>query len=156
MDEKLKNKLGKREITWLKQKAKERGITVNNAVSESLQIYILSEKLAEVGHTDILAELNDKRKEVIAEAKENTIELMTWLYANQGEMRFGAENRLFVILVDTENMTQSWKMKRAFSLIEPKINNYLEQFNENSLKEIGFTFKKNRYKALADVIFIEK
>ena len=81
---------------------------------------------------------------------------MTWLYANQGEMRFGAENRLFVILVDTENMTQSWKMKRAFSLIEPKINNYLEQFNENSLKEIGFTFKKNRYKALADVIFIEK
>lgn len=156
MDEKLKNKLGKRELTWLRQKAKERGITVNNAVSESLQIYILSEKLAEVGHTDILAELNDKRKEVVAEAKENTIELMTWLYANQGEMRFGAENRLFVILVDTENMTQSWKMKRAFSLIEPKINNYLEQFNENSLKEIGFTFKKNSYKALADVIFIEK
>lgn len=156
MDEKLKNKLGKREITWLKQKAKEKGITVDNAVSESLQIYILSEKLAEIGHTEILAELNDKRKEVVAEAKENTIELMTWLYANQGEMRFGAENRLFVILVDTENMTQSWKMKRAFSLIEPKINNYLEQFNENSLKEIGFTFKKNSYKALADVIFIEK
>lgn len=156
MDEKLKNKLGKRELTWLKQKAKEKGITVDNVVSESLQIYILSEKLAEIGHTDILTELNDKRKEVVAEAKENTIELMTWLYANQGEMRFGAENRLFVILVDTENMTQSWKMKRAFSLIEPKINNYLEQFNENSLKEIGFTFKKNSYKALADVIFIEK
>lgn len=76
--------------------------------------------------------------------------------ANQGEMKFGAENRLFVILVDTVNMSQSWKMKRAFSLIEPKINNYLDQFNEKSLKEIDFVFKKNNHKALADAIFIVK
>lgn len=46
------------------------------------------------------------------------------------------------------------KIKRAFSLIEPKINNYLNQFKEKSLKEINFTFKKNSYKALADVIYI--
>lgn len=156
MDEKLKDKLGKKELTWLKQKAKEVGVVVNNAISESLQMYTLSEKLTEIGRTDILAELNTKRKEVVAEAQENTIELMTWLYANQGEMRFGAENRLFVILVDTTDMSQSWKMKRAFSLIEPKINNYLDQFNEKSLKEIDFTFKRNSYKALADVIFIVK
>lgn len=156
MDEKLKDKLGKKELSWLKQKAKEAGIVVNNTVSESLQMYTLSEKLLEIGRTDILAELNTKRKEVIAEAQENTIELMTWLYANQGEMRFGAENRLFVILADTADMSQSWKMKRAFSLIEPRINNYLDQFNENSLKEIDFAFKGNNYKALADVIFIVK
>lgn len=156
MDEKLKDKLGKKELTWLKQKAKEVGVAANNAISESLQMYTLSEKLTEIGRTDILAELNGKRKEVIAEAQENTIELMTWLYANQGEMRFGAENRLFVILADTTDMSQSWKMKRAFSLIEPKINDYLDQFNEKSLKEIDFTFKRNSYKALADVIFIVK
>lgn len=156
MDEKLKHKLGKKELTWLKQKAKGVGITVNNTIPESLQIYTLSEKLAEIGRTDILDELNAKRREVITEAQANTIELMTWLYTNQGEMRFGAENRLFVILVDTANISQSWKMKRAFSLIEPKINNYLDQFNEKSLKEINFTFKKNTYKALADIIFIVK
>src|SRR3712207_2640747 len=34
MDEKLKYKLGKKELTWLKQKAKEVGITINNAISE--------------------------------------------------------------------------------------------------------------------------
>lgn len=156
MDEKLKQKLGKKELTWLKQKAKEVGITVNNTISESQQLYTLSEKLAEIGRTDILDELNTKRKEVIAKTQANTVELMTWLYANQGEMRFGAENRLFVILIDTANISQSWKMKRAFSLIEPKINNYLNQFNEKSLKEISFTFKKNSYKALSDVIFIIK
>lgn len=156
MDEKLKHKLGKKELTWLKQKAKGVGITVNNTIPESLQIYTLSEKLAEIGRTDILDELNAKRREIITEAQANTIELMTWLYTNQGEMRFGAENRLFVILVDTANISQSWKMKRAFSLIEPKINNYLDQFNEKSLKEINFTFKKNSYKTLADIIFIVK
>ena len=156
MDDKLKNKLGKKELTWLKQKAKEVGITVDNTLSESQQMYTLSEKLSEIGHTDILDELKAKRKEVIADAQANTMELMTWLYANQGEMRFGAENRLFVILVDATDMSQSWKMKRAFSLIEPKINDYLDNFNTNSLKEVNFTFKKDSYKSLADVIFVVK
>lgn len=156
MDEKLKNKLGKKELTWLKQKAKEVGITIDNTLSESQQMYILSEKLSEIGCTDVLAELKAKRKEVVTDAQANTMELMTWLYANQGEMRFGAENRLFVILVDTTDMSQSWKMKRAFSLIEPKVNDYLSNFNKSSLKEVDFTFKKDSYKSLADVIFVVK
>lgn len=124
--------------------------------SETQQIYTFSEKLEEIGRTDILSELNDRRKEVIADAQANTVELMTWLYANQGNMRFGAENRIFLILADTADMNQSWKMKRAFSLIEPKINNYLEQFDEHSLKEIEFTFEEKRYRTLADVIFVVK
>jgi len=81
---------------------------------------------------------------------------MTWLYSNQGEMRFGAENRIFVILVDSSDMNNSWKMKRAFNLIEPKIQQYLDNFSESSLKEINFSFKKNQYKSLADAIFIVK
>ena len=156
MDEKLKDKLGKKELTWLKQKAKEVGITVDNTLSESQQMYTLSEKVSEIGRTDILDELKTKRKDVITDAQANTMELMTWLYANQGEMRFGAENRLFVILVDTTDMSQSWKMKRAFSLIEPKVNDYLNYFNANSLKEVNFTFKKDRYKSLADIVFVVK
>lgn len=156
MEEKLKAKLGKRELTWLKQKAKDVGITVERTQSDAQQLYTLSEKLMEIGKNDILEELKNKRKEVIADAQTNVLELMTWLYANQGEMRFGAENRLFVVLVDSTNMNESWKMKRAFSLIEPKIKNYLDNFNEKSLKEINFTFKGNRYKSLADVIFVIK
>lgn len=156
MEEKLKIKLGKKELTWLKYKAKEVGITADCTQSDSQQLYTLSEKLKEVGKNDILEELKGKRKEVIADAQANVLELMTWLYANQGEMRFGAENRLFVILVDSTNMNESWKMKRAFSLIEPKVKNYLDNFNEESLQEINFTFKGNQYKSLADVIFVVK
>ena len=124
--------------------------------SDSQQLYTLSEKLLEIGKDYILEELRDKRKEVFTDAQSNVVELMTWLYANQGEMRFGAENRLFVILVYSVNINESWKLKRAFSLIEPEVNNYLENFNEDSLKEINFTFKGVQYKSLADVIFIVK
>lgn len=156
MDEKLKLKLGKREITWLKAKAKSIGITVNNSLSDSQQMYTLSEKISELGHNEILKELKDKRKEIVDEAQADTLNLMKWLYEHQGEMRFGAENRLFVVLVDTTDMNQSWKMKRAFSLIEPQINKYLDEFDQTSLKDIEFTFKKNKYHSLADVIFVVK
>lgn len=156
MDKKLKNKLGKGELTWLRQKAKGVGVSTEKTQSNSQQLYTLTEKLKEIGKTDIIEELTTKRKEVIIEAQDNVLELITWLYTNQGRMRFGAENRLFVILVDLTNMTESWKMKRAFSLIEPKVNSYLNNFNEKSLKEINFKFEGNEYKSLADVIFVVK
>lgn len=156
MDEKIKLKLGKKELTWLKIKAKELSIFVDNSLPASQQMYILTEKLSELGRYKILDTLREIRKSIILEAKENPMELMTWLYANQGEMRFGAENRIFVILVDPTDMSQSWKMKRAFNLIEPVVKQYLDNFNSDSLKEIDFTFKKNEYKSLADTIFVVK
>lgn len=157
MDRKLKSKLGKKELSWLKQQAKEKGINVvGTSFTEAQQVYMLTEKLSELGHTDILETLKNKRREVVNEAQATPMELMTWLYSNQGEMRFGAENRLFVILVNATDMSQSWKMKRAFSLIEPKVRKYLDRFDNNTLKEVNFTYKNNDYQSLADTIFIVK
>lgn len=156
MDEKIKAKLGKGILSWLKSKGKEFGITASNDDSEAQQIYTLTEKLSEQGHYDIIKALNDVKSDVIKDANDNSVELMTWLYAHQGEMRFGAENRLFVILADSTDMTQSWKMKRAFSLIEPKVGHYLDTFTNTSLKKIEFTFKKQNYTSLADVLFVVK
>ena len=153
MNDKLKAKLnGKSELSWLKQKAKDNGINL----SRSESVLVISEKIGASGHDDILSELRSKRKEVINDAQNNKNELMTWLYANQGEMRFGAENRLFVVLVDSSNLSQSWKMKRAFEQIEPAINSYLDNFTSNSLERIDFDFKGKRYSSLADVIFVVK
>ena len=156
MDEKIKAKLGKGILSWLRSKGKEFGITANRDDSETQQIYTLTEKLSEQGYTDVIKTLNDAKSDVIRDAQNNPEELMTWLYAHQGEMRFGAENRLFVILADSTDMSQSWKMKRAFSLIEPKVKNYLGTFSNKSLKKINFTFKKEKYTSLADVIFVVK
>ena len=153
MNDKLKAKLnGKSELSWLKQKAKENGIELSRAESLS----VISEKIGASGHDEILQELRDKRKEVIADAQNNKNDLMTWLYANQGEMRFGAENRLFVVLVDSSDMSQSWKMKRAFEQIEPAVNSYLDNFTNESLSRIDFAFKGNNYSSLADVVFVVK
>ena len=153
MNDKLKAKLkGKSELTWLKQKAKENGIEL----SRSESVAIISEKISAAGHDDILLELRNKRKDIITDAQNNKNELMTWLYANQGEMRFGAENRLFLVLVDSSDLSQSWKMKRAFEQIEPAINSYLNTFANESLERIDFSFKGKEYSSLADIIFVVK
>lgn len=156
MQEKLKIKLGKKELSWLKSKGKALKLKINNKDSEAQQIYMLTEKLSELGHNDVIQSLNNAKSEVIRDAQNNPVELMTWLYAHQGSMRFGAENRLFVILADSTDMNQSWKMKRAFSLIEPKVKNYLDTFTNESLKTIEFSFKKQNYTSLADVLFVVK
>jgi hypothetical protein len=118
MNEKLKAELGgKSELAWLKLKAKEREMNMHGVDS----VAVAMEKLGAAGHDDVLLGLRSKRKAVIDDAERNKEDLMKWLYENQGEMRFGAENRLFLILVDSSDMTQSWKMKRAFEQIEPAV-----------------------------------
>lgn len=154
MSEKLKVKLGgKHELAWLKMKAKEKGM---GGMKEVKTVAVAAEKIGAAGHDDILYELRAKRKAVIEDAIRNKSELMKNLYEKQGEMRFGAENRLFLVLVDSSDMTQSWKMKRAFEQIEPAVKNYLDKFEKTSLSQIDFTFNDKKYSSLADVIFVVK
>ncbi|MDO4949670.1 MAG: hypothetical protein Q4E55_05830 [Bacteroidales bacterium] len=155
MQEKLKTILGNSELTWLKRQARERSIAPDrNLVGNAQQYQYLKEELGNHGHTDVLTELANNRKRIVDEACQKPKALMQWLYENQSPRLFGAENRLFVVLIDANDMEQSWKMKRAFSLIEPRINDYLDDFNTNSLKRIDFTFAKKRYSSLADMIFV--
>lgn len=154
MYSKLQEKLGRSVLSWLRRKAKTLGISSNTKESTSQQIYTLSSKLYEQGHVDIIADLNKARQEVIYDAQNNPIELMTWLYENQGELRFGAENRLYLILADTVNYNESWKMKRAISLIEPKVSDYLKNFSNQSLKQIDFIYHNQAYSSMADAIFV--
>ena len=156
MEKKIKSILGKSSISWLKGKCKEVGISCDRNSSIVQQFYTLSEKIKEVNRIDILNELENIRQQVIGDAQRNPVELMKWLYENQGEMRFGAENRIYLILVDTKDISQSWKMKRAFSLIEPKVNQYIADFSKTSLKTIQFEFKKKVYTAMSDILFIIK
>ena len=156
MEQKIKLILGKSSISWLKGKCKEVGISCDKNSSVSQQFYTLSEKIKELNRIDILNELENARQQVIEDAQSNPVELMKWLYENQGEMRFGAENRIYLILVDTKDISESWKMKRAFSLIEPKVSKYIAEFSSASLKTIKFEFKKKVYTALSDILFIVK
>ncbi|MBP3298619.1 MAG: hypothetical protein J6L73_02935 [Muribaculaceae bacterium] len=154
MEQKIKLALGKSSLSWLKEKCKVIGITCDKGFSTQQQIYTLMEKLREIERLDIMLPLENTRREIIEESQNNPMELMKWLYENQGEMRFGAENRIYLVLADSKDFTQSWKMKRAFALIEPKVNEYLEAFSTKTLKTVEFEFKKKRYNALSDILYI--
>ena len=153
---KLKGVLGNSELTWLKHKAKSFGILPDKNLSDSEQYNFLREEFENHGHQEVIAQLTKLRKQIVDDARKNPESLMKWLYENQSPRLFGAENRLFVVLVDSTDMDQSWKMKRAFSLIEKEVKTYLEYFTDTSLKKIDFTFKKQNYSSLADVIFVVK
>jgi hypothetical protein len=58
-----------------------------------------------------MRELNQKKLTIVEDAKRSPKELIVWLYENQGEMRFDASNRFFLILVNSSNLSESWKQR---------------------------------------------
>ncbi|MFC2325321.1 MAG: hypothetical protein ACFNO7_01890 [Bacteroides sp.] len=118
--------------------------------------YYLREKFAESGVKDVLDELRGIKEKILNKTIAAPEELMLWLYVNQGKMRFGAENRLFLILIDLDDFTQSWKLKRAFDMLTPKINSYLSSFAVEQLSEISFTHQGRMYTSLSDSLFVLK
>lgn len=156
MDDKIRCLLGKKVLPWLKSQCVGLGITTDSKLSESQQLYTLKEKLLEQNKHEIIEMLNATRRAVVESARQDPGDLIKWLYEHQGELRFGAENRLYLILSDPDDFENSWKLKRAFSLIEPIVKEYLKSFNHTKLKDISFEFKGQTYKCLSDAIFITK
>lgn len=156
MEKKLKEKIGNKELAWLKKEAKKVNINPDKNLSDAEQLTFLKEELENHGHSNIIKVLTKHKQKIIDKACKHPKELMKWLYENQSDRLFGAENRLFLVLVDTKDMKQSWKMKRAFTLIEPTVKNYLDSFNAHSLKKINFTFNQKNYTSRSDIIFITK
>ena len=156
MEKKLKEKIGNKELAWLKKEAKKVNISPDKGLSDAEQLTFLKEELENHGHSNIIEVLTKHKQEIIDKACKHPEELMEWLYENQSARLFGAENRLFLVLVDTKDMKQSWKMKRAFTLIEPTVKNYLDSFNAHSLKKINLTFNQKNYTSRSDIIFITK
>jgi hypothetical protein len=145
------------EITALKQLAKTHQVTFDKTASEEQIKYQITEQLKDLNDIEIdktLYKIWNENKAIIQTAAKNKLELIKWLYEQQGEMRFGAENRLFLILVDTNNLTESWKLKRNFDLLKPKIIKYLSGFSKSDLIRVDFQFKNKPYKSLADALFV--
>lgn len=151
------------ELTFLKNKAAELGIFFDKKAKPANIQYEITEKLKDRNDTlsiAILKQLEKERLNIITQTQANPKLLIQWLYENQGEMRFGAENRLFLILVDSDDFENSWKLKRNISLLQPAVHRYLDDFGkkESDSLKIEFTYKNNikKYTALADCIFIVK
>ncbi|WP_225969242.1 hypothetical protein [Treponema pedis] len=113
------------ELTYLKSKAKELGISFDKDAKPSEIHYEISEKLKDRNSKESLEVLNSIKREnlgIVKDCIKNPKLLAKWLYENQGEMRFGSENRLFLVLIDTDDFSASWKLKRNLDLLKPAIH----------------------------------
>jgi len=90
------------------------------------------------------------------DAINNPGKLAKWMYENQGAQRFGADNRLFVVLLDKDSPERSWELKRDFDLVFQKIYNFFNKEIVSEKDEIVFTFKRKTYTAVTKVLIITK
>jgi len=151
------------ELTFLRQKAKEANITYDKNAKPADISYEITEKMKDRNDAlckQTLHTLKSEKIEIQKEVQENPKLLAKWLYENQGEMRFGSENRLFLVLVDTDDFNNSWKLKRNIDLLKPTIISYLDNFKNRKISDLQVDFefkdKPHGFSALADVIFVVK
>jgi phage antirepressor YoqD-like protein len=96
------------------------------------------------------------RDYTLEKALQNPKRLIVWLYENQGAQRFGADNRLFVVLADKKNLEDSWKLKRDFDFIFSEIDKFFDNSSVSTKDEIIFSFKKKTYTTISKILIITK
>lgn len=151
------------ELTFLKNKAVELAIYFDKKAKDTDIYHEIIERMKdrndELCHS-VLETLKNEKLQILKDAQDNPKILAKWLYENQGEMRFGSENRLFLVLVDSGDFNSSWKLKRNLDLLNPMITKYLDNFKSSQMENLMISFnykgKSQIFTALADVIFVVK
>ncbi len=151
------------ELTFLKSKAAEAEIIFDKKAKYADLYYEITEKMKDKNDgfcKGVLKTLKDEKLLILKEVEKDPKILAKWLYENQGEMRFGSENRLFLVLVDTEDFNSSWKLKRNLELLKPTILTYIDNFKNKKISDLKVAFnykgKPQTFTALTDVIFVVK
>lgn len=151
------------ELTFLKSKAKEAKIPFDKKAKGADVYYEITEKMKNKNDKlckAVLKKIKDEKLQILKEVQGNPKILAKWLYENQGEMRFGSENRLFLVLVDTDDFNSSWKLKRNLDMLTPAIKKYLDNFKNKKAADLkvkfGYKGKAQTFTALTDIIFVVK
>lgn len=159
---KIRKELGySTELAYLKGKAKILSVDFDKNATDSQIQYEIIEKLKQRNDADsraILQEFQEQRSNVIKSTVQESGKLIKWLYESQGAMRFGAENRLFLILIDSDDLDSSWKLKRDIERLRPAINTYLDNFNNKRVQDmqLSFEYSGRTYQTYSDIIFVIK
>jgi hypothetical protein len=162
ISDELNEKYGsKNELTCSKKIAKELNITIPSDLNDKALTICLNNLLKESiddRAKKYVQDVAEIKKKVIEYYKQNPNELMVWLYENQGEMRFDAANRFYLVLVDSENIYDSWKLKRNVNLLKREIQSKLSKFDKNNLNNIQFHWLKDGkdYNCISELLFIVK
>lgn len=158
MKQKLKDYGFGIELTKVKQMARKLGIEIPELPDKKLNIQLQS-LIAEQGleeGKEFISNLKNLKKKIITDSKNDPVELITWLYENQGERRFDASNRFYLILTDEHDIFQSWKLKRNITKLKDGIDKILQSVVSKGYKEIEFNWKETntKYTAYSEILFI--
>lgn len=147
------------ELTLLKREARNLGVHSETTLAEARLLELLWTRLSDHPSQSaqaLVRELSEQRRGALDECVRNPDELIRWLYENQGVRRFDASNRLFLVLVNTQNYFASWKLKRAKDLLERDIGRYLDAAQEGHVgRRISFDWERQRHTAVSDVVFVQ-
>jgi len=149
----------KPELTLLRKIAKELKIAFDVDAADSFLLQDIWRKLDDHPSPiakELIADLASSRISILMKAIAQPDVLVKWLYENQGIRRFDASNRLFLVLVDKDMFFDSWKLKRARSLIAENVNSYLDNISDNPGVAMTFNWEGKEYKAVSDIVFVTK
>lgn len=90
----------------------------------------------------------------LGEALANPRGLARWLYENQEAKRFGADNRLYVVVVDTDKVQESWRLKRNFALLSRRIDQFLDESAVNGEDSLSFVFQGQLYVPTCKILIV--
>jgi len=149
------------ELTMLKRICRQLNIyipTDMNPKELKLHLYnIVSEDLRYEA-IEFIATLKENKRNIISESEENPAELKKWFYENQGEARFDASNRFFLVLTNETDITNSWKLKRNIVFLKENINTHLDNISTNMANlETSFYWNQHKktYNCKSDILFLK-
>lgn len=150
------------ELTKLKQICRRLNILIPDDLKDRALKLHLYNKVAEDRRDEareFITALKEHKKAIISEAEENPTELKIWFYENQGEARFDASNRFFLVLTDESDITSSWKLKRNINFLREKINAHLDDITLD-LERLNTRFywakTQQHYNCKSDILFIKQ
>jgi hypothetical protein len=147
----------KPELTLLKQACRQRHLKIDNDLSDAELLGHLWSVIADQPDKEakgLIEELRKFRLELTAEIESSPDILIKWLYENQGERRFDAANRLFLVLVNETNFFDSWQLKRNRALLVKKIGAYLDNVAPQPGIEVTFKWEGVPYTTRSAVIVV--
>ena len=156
----LKNLEFGNELTETKKVCRSLKITIPKDLKDDELKLHLQRILNENNQTlakEFLSNLKLLKTQIIEKYRKNPHDLMVWFYENQGEMRFDASNRFFLVLINDTNFTESWKIKRNIQFLRENIHRHLDEISStNESMDIEFYWAKSdqHFKCKSDIQFI--
>ena len=148
-----------RELTILKKISRDFGICVPDDLPESKLLEDLWNKIEDHPSREaktVIKELRQFRRNIVRDISIDSSDLIRWLYENQGVRRFDSSNRIYLVLINTSNYFESWKLKRARDFLVNSIHGELDVFSCNSADRIQFDWEGESYHTTSKAIIVKR